>query len=428
MMNSASGGKKKKILVPIFYRAHLGRLRSVLAAIQNHPDLELQIIVGTHAAHGSFFAHLYHSKPHSRHALFWYVKARMNTLMGAFLPSFVVRHDALLRKVLEAGLPLHGRIPLFVDGGVPATMAKSVGFGMVRMIDELTRLKPDMIFIHADRFEMMAAALAAAYLNIPIAHNEAGDTSGTIDESVRHAITKFAHIHFAATEKSRRRVIQMGEDPRFVHTVGSPAIDALVDLDRTVPAGALGAVNPAAPYLVVLVHPVTTEDQEENIRTMENVMAAVEWLGMPAVLIGGNSDSGSRVTGRVFTEWVSKKRLPHLFATKWMRPDQYVRVLAGAACAIGNSSSFIREGAYFGTPAVLVGSRQFHRERGENAIEVGVGADEIVDAVRAQIARGRYPSDLRFGNGDAGVRTADILAKDDPPIQKRFYDLRCVEP
>jgi UDP-hydrolysing UDP-N-acetyl-D-glucosamine 2-epimerase len=110
-------------------------------------------------------------------------------------------------------------------------MAKSVGIGMVRIIDELQRLKPDLVFVNADRFEMMAVTLAAAYLNIPIAHHEGGDVSGTIDESVRHAITKFAHLHFAATETSRKRILQMGEDPRYVFTVGSPTIDAIKSLN-----------------------------------------------------------------------------------------------------------------------------------------------------------------------------------------------------
>lgn len=414
--------RKRKILVPIFYRAHLGRLRSVLSAIQRHPELELQVIVGTHAAHGSFFTNLYHSEPHSWHAFPWYVRARMRSLAGAFRPSYASR-DPLSRKILEGGFAIHGRIPLFFDGGVPATMAKSVGFGMVRIIDELTRLKPDIVFIHADRFEMMAVALAAAYLNIPIAHNEAGDISGTIDESVRHAITKLAHIHFAATEQSRERVIQMGEDPRFVFTVGSPAIDALVHLDRVVPPGMVGAVNPAEPYILAMAHPVATESAGENARMMAGLITALERLAMPTVFIGGNSDSRSRATGPAFAAWTSQKRLPNLFATKWMHPDQYLRVLANASCAIGNSSSFIREGAYLGTPAVLVGSRQQGRERGENVVEVAADAEEITAAVRAQITHGRFASDARFGAGTAGMKIADILANANPPIQKKFYDL-----
>lgn len=402
--------KKRKILVPIFYRAHLARLRSIFLAIEKHPLLELQIMVGTRAAYGSFLANFRHSEPRSWFkALPWYIRA-----VGA--------SDVLEKKVLQEGFPVHSRVPFFLDGGTPATMAKSVGIGMVRIIDELQRLKPDIVFVNADRFEMMVPTLAAAYLNIPIAHHEGGDVSGTIDESVRHAITKFAHIHLTATEESKRRVLQMGEDPRFVFTVGSPTIDAIKSLNLEISEGILSGFDLSRPYLLVMVHPVTTERDEENVKTVWSIMTVLERLQIPAVLIYGNSDAHSRIVNPAIAECLKKIRPNYFFSAKLMQPDNYLRVLANAACAVGNSSSFIREGAYFGTPSVLVGSRQQGRERGENVVEVEADAEKIEQAVLAQLKHGRYPSDSLFGNGNSGEKIAEILATIKPSIQKKFYD------
>ncbi|MEK7541932.1 MAG: UDP-N-acetylglucosamine 2-epimerase [Patescibacteria group bacterium] len=424
-----SGEKRKKILVPIFFRGHLGRLRSVLSGIRDDPRLELQIMAATSQAYGSFFAHIRHSEPRSwRASLPWYVKARALGLAGTVFPQVFARYDPLTRHITREGFAIHSSVPFFFDGGTSGTMAKSVGIGIVRIADELKRLKPDMVLINGDRFEMMAAALAAAYLNVPIAHHEGGDVSGTIDESVRHAVTKLAHVHLAATETSRRRVIQMGEDPRFVFTVGSPAIDMLAGLDRASLAPALPDIDQTRPYLVVMVHPVTTGTHEENLRTIRSVIAVLERLRMQTVFIGGNSDAYSRTMAPVVAQWLAVSRPAAVVATKLLRPDRYYTILARAACAIGNSSSFIREGAYLGVPAVLVGDRQQGREHGENTMEVAADPDAIARAVEKQLAHGPYPSDARFGVGDSGKRIVEILKTVDPPIQKRFHEVSFVVP
>lgn len=420
-MASSSDTAKKKILVPLLYRAHLGRLRPVLRAIQNHPRLTLQVAVGTQAAYGSFFTNLRHAEPRSwRAGLPWYVRSRVSAL----LPHFSLSRDSLSRKVAEAGFPIDASVPLFVEGGTPRTMAKSMGLGVIRFTDACLRLKPDMMLIHADRFEMMAIALAAVCLNIPIAHNEAGDVSGTIDESIRHAITKFAHMHFAATEESRRRVVQMGEDPGFAFTVGSPAIDALMEMDLRPQELIFKEIDPLRPYLLIVVHPVTTESREQNETLLKSVLDAAAGLRMQAVFVGWNPDAHSRAFDPIVTAWMREVKPAGFHRIKWAHPDRYLRALAGAACVVGNSSSFIREAAYLGVPSVLVGSRQQGRERGENAIEVAPDGAAIERAVRQQIAHGAYPRDLRFGDGHAGEKIAEILARENPPIQKRFYDLK----
>lgn len=424
-MTDTEGGKKKKILVPIFFRGHLARLRSVFRAIERDPRLELQIMVASRAAYGSFFTNLYHSEPRSlARAIRWYMRARLATMgadLGVWGRGYSGR-DALERKVIDAGFPVHARLPLFLDGGTSRAMAKSVGIGMTRIVDELRRLQPDVILVNGDRFEMMAATIAAAYLNIRIAHHEGGDVSGTIDESVRHAITKFAQVHLAATECSRARIVQMGEDPRFVFTVGSPTIDALKETDLESHEGFPPGIDPAKPYLLAMLHPVTTEGDRANRATVESVLTVLERLQMPTVLVWGNSDAYSRMVGPVVAEWIETRRPPFLYTTKLMHSNVYARLLARAACAVGNSSSFLREGAYLGTPAVIVGNRQQGRERAENAMEVEPDAAQIEAAISAQLTHGKYAGSMLFGDGKAGKQIAEILATVDPPIQKRFHN------
>ena len=408
----------RKILVPIFNRAHLGRLRSVLKAVREHPELKLQVITAGPAAFSGFRTNLRHSRPRSwRLALPWYLRAKLLS----FSPRKIKENDVLTRSVLDAGFSVEACVPFFLDGGVAETMAKSVGLGIVALVDELKRLKPDIVLVNADRFEMMAVAVAASYLNIPVAHNEGGDISGTIDEHVRHAITKLSHIHFAATGESRKRIIQMGENPDTVFTVGSPAIDVIKGLDTSF--GGAGNIDVSKPYLLVLMHPVTTEKEENNILAARNLVAALEDLRIPTIFLGSNIDAGASHFGRVIKEWRLNKKPAHVYFAKHLAPDDFYNALSGAACAVGNSSSFIREGAYFGTPAVILGSRQQGRERGENVIEVGIEAEEIKKAIEKQLSHGRYPSDTRFGDGAAGAKIADILATVKPKIQKSFYEV-----
>lgn len=415
--------KTKKILIPIFNRAHYGRLRSVFKAIREHPSLEFQIIVSSVVAYDNFLMNLRHSHPYSwRLALPWYIRARLLAFLSKFGFWKITERDFLIKNLIKDGFPINTRVPLFFDGGLSTTMAKTVGFGIVRIVDELERLGPDIVFIDGDRFEMMAVALAAVYLNIPIAHHEGGDVSGTIDESIRHSITKLAHLHFVTTEMSRKRVIQMGENPSNVFVVGSPAIDVIKNLDLDMPQNIFPDLDLNKPYLLVLFHPVTTESPESNILMTQNITKVIEELAMPTVFLGSNIDAGSREVGLATKRFLAKK-LPFVYSAKLLYPDVFYRVLAKASCALGNSSSFIKEGAYFGTPAVIVGSRQQNRERGKNIKEVGLNTEEIKQAVREQIQHGRYAKDLIFGDGNAGQRMADILAKIEPNIQKKFFDL-----
>jgi UDP-hydrolysing UDP-N-acetyl-D-glucosamine 2-epimerase len=408
--------------VPIFNRAHYGRLGPVIEAIKNHPSLDLQIMVGIPVAYDDFWANLKHSRPSSwKKSLPWFIRARLLSLLGIFKLDAVLKNDFLASGIVKKGFAVNSRVPLFFDGGASETMAKSVGFGLIKIVDELKRLKPDIVFINADRFEMMAVALAASYMNVPIAHNEAGDISGTIDESVRHAITKLAHIHFTTTENSRKRVIQMGEDPNFVFNIGSPAIDAVKNLTPKTCLEAFPKLDIKKPYLLVLIHPVATESSESNFSMIKNVVSVLEELQKPVIFLGSNIDAGSADLAKL-TKRLRVEKPDFMYLAKNLLPEDFYLALANAACAIGNSSSFIREGAYFGTPAVLVGSRQQNRERGENVLDVGADRESIKSQILKQLEHGRYEPSALFGDGRASEHIARILAEVKPPIQKQFQD------
>jgi len=411
---------RRKVLVPIFNRAHYGRLRPVLLAIKNHTALELQIIVAVPAAYKNFFGNLKNSRPHSwLLSLPWYIRARLIGFLGS---NKILKNDFLASKLLDDGFNINGFVPMFIDGGVSDTMAKSVGLGIPLIVEEIKRLKPDIVFVNADRFEMMGVALAASYMNVPIAHNEGGDVSGTLDESIRHSITKLSHVHFTSTESSRRRVIQMGENPERVFAVGSPAIDAVKNLDLQIRKNIFTGLDISKPFLLTLLHPVATSSSKENSLMANNLIKVLKDLKMQTVLLGSNTDAGSDEVGKAIRSWISTENPDYVFFTKHLHPDDFYRYLNASVCAIGNSSSFIREGAYFGTPVVLIGSRQNKRERAENILECDENCENIKSSIEKQIKVGRFNKSLLFGNGEASNHVSGILSRINLDVQKSFKD------
>lgn len=412
--------KKKKILVPIFNRAHYGRLRSVLRAINENPNLELSIIISSSVAYDSFFSNLKHSKPHSlKKALPWYIRARILKLLSYFNENILIKNDFLMKNIKQDGFQIDAVVPMFFDGGSSTSMAKAVGYGIMKLVDKLKKINPDMIFVNADRFEMMAVALSASYLNIPIIHNEGGDISGTLDESIRHSITKLSHIHFVSTESSRKRVLQMGENPGNVFVTGSPCIDIIKDLNLELKNEQF---NTQKPFLLVLFHPVATETKEYNTKMAKNITEAIEELNIPTIFIGHNIDAGSKEVGLIIKNFLNKK-LENVHFVKNLHPDDFYRFLAKAKCAIGNSSSFIREGAYFGTPVVLIGNRQEGREKDNNIMQADLEKNNIKNAIIIQMNHGPYEKSLLFGDGSSGEKIAKILENIEVDIQKKFFDI-----
>jgi UDP-hydrolysing UDP-N-acetyl-D-glucosamine 2-epimerase len=305
-------------------------------------------------------------------------------------------------------------------------MAKSVGFGVVEFASEFQRLKPDLVLLIGDRYEALSAAIAAAYMNVCIAHLQGGEVSGSIDESARHAISKFAHFHFPSTRRSADYLVRMGERPDTILAVGCPSSDIARQLDRGLPpevvnaTGAGATIDVTRPYLLVLFHPTTTEYGGER-RQMEALLEALDRLRTQTILLWPNIDAGSDHISKAIRVFRVSRQPDWLRTLTNLTPEQYLKVLANAACGIGNSSSFVRDAGYFGTPIVLAGHRQEGRETDAHVTRVEPRADRIFEAASAQLRHGRHAPSTLYGDGFVAERIARALAELNPYVQKRLH-------
>ncbi|MEX2526775.1 MAG: UDP-N-acetylglucosamine 2-epimerase [Gemmatimonadota bacterium] len=375
-------------MVILVDRANYGRMWPVMKAIQRDPELELLTVCA-----GTMLLERFGQAEH------------------------VVQRD---------GFKVDGRVFLEVEGSVPATMAKSVGLGVIEFSTEFQRLDPDIVLLIGDRYEALAASVAAAYMNVPIAHIQGGEASGSIDESTRHAITKFAHLHFPATDRSAEYIIRMGEDPAHVHNVGCPSGDYILhalgddlppDLFRQVGVG--GTFAPDDPFLLVIYHPVTTRFSQERAR-VEELLQALDRMKHRTVWLWPNIDAGSDDISKALRVYREHNDDAWLHLIKNLEPPVFQKLLKRAACAVGNSSSFVRDSTFSGTPVVLVGDRQAGREWGANLMNVEPEARTIEAAVRAQLSHGRYPASHLYGNGTAASQIVAALRTFTPYPQKRL--------
>jgi UDP-hydrolysing UDP-N-acetyl-D-glucosamine 2-epimerase len=305
-------------------------------------------------------------------------------------------------------------------------MAMSTGLGLIELPGVFERLKPDVVLTVGDRFETMATTLAAAYMNIAVAHTMGGEVSGTIDESIRHAVTKFAHIHFPASPGAMERIVKLGELPQHVHMVGCPRIDLVAEIlsqpsdnlnDHLFDLGVGERFSIEEPFVLVSQHPVTTEfgtGEAQITMTLE----AVREQGLAAIVLWPNADAGSDDIARGIRKWRERKLDDRMHFFKNLPIDVYVKLMRKAACLVGNSSSGVREGAYIGTPVVNIGTRQNMRDHGENVVNAAYDKAEISRAIQHQVAHGRYATNPLYGDGSAGRRIADILATEVVDIQK----------
>jgi UDP-hydrolysing UDP-N-acetyl-D-glucosamine 2-epimerase len=280
----------------------------------------------------------------------------------------------------------------------------------------------------ADRYETLATAVAASYMNIPVAHVQGGEVTGSIDEKVRHAVTKLSDLHLVATQKAAERVIRMGENPNSVYVTGCPSIDLAaeivsdpgLDFDPFEKYGGVGApVDLSGGYLVVMQHPVTTEYELAREHVFET-LHAVRDSGLPTLWFWPNVDAGSDGTSngiRTFRE-IEKPDNIHFF--KNMSPTDFLRLIYNGRCLVGNSSVGIREASFLGVPVVNIGSRQSGRDRGRNVLDVDYDRGEIGEAIRHHRRNGRYPQDTLYGDGKAGTRIAELLTEAPLRIEKRL--------
>lgn len=380
--------RPRKVCVVLVDRANYGRLKPVMGAVAAHPGLELQVLA-----------------------------AGTMVLERFGLPVGLVKQD---------GFRVDGEVYIELEGSTPATMAKSIGFAVVEFASEFQRLKPDIVLVIGDRYEALAAAIAAAYMNLCIAHLQGGEVSGSIDESARHAISRFAHFHFPSTLRSAEYLIRMGERPDTIAAIGCPSSDIARTLDRrlrpeVVNSGGSGAwIDVRQPFLLVVFHPVTTEYGGER-HQMEELLGALERLRTPTVVLWPNIDAGADHISKAIRVFRDQRKPGWLRTLVNLPPEDYLRVLANAACAVGNSSSFVRDAGYFGTPVVLVGDRQEGREIDEHVTFCAPEAGEVIQAVRMQLAHGRYPPSTLYGDGYVSERIAEALGRLEPYVQKRLH-------
>ncbi len=379
---------KRKICVVVASRANYGRVKYVLKAIEKHPDLELQLVVGA------------------------------SVLLDRF--------GNAIRVIERDGFVPVRKVYYVVEGENLEAQAKSTGLGIIELSTVFEDLQPDVVITVADRYETMATAIAASYLNIPLGHIQGGEITGNIDELVRHAITKLSHYHFPSTEQSRERLIRMGEEPWRIVNSGCPSIDTLYHQDLTISNERMERysyvgqqIDFTKPYILVLQHPVTTTPQEGR-RQIEETLYALRDRAEQKIVMWPNIDAGSDMVSRgirIFREQNPNEGYAYY---KNFSPEDYNALLANAVCAAGNSSSFIREASYLGTPTVVVGDRQEGREHGHNVIFSDYSREQIAMCVGKQTAHGRYERQTIFGQGNAGEIIADYLSKVELSIHKRM--------
>ena len=380
----------RKVCVVITARPSYSRIKSALTAIRQHPELELQLVVAASA------------------------------LLDRYgLASQVIEDD---------GFDIAARVYMVLEGENLTTMAKTTGLGVLELSTVFDNLRPDVVVTIADRYETMATAVAASFMNIPLAHVQGGEVTGSIDEKVRHAVTKLADLHLVSTQRAGERVVRMGELAEKVEITGCPSIDLAaeilaepaLDFDPLAKYGGVGEpLDLSQGYLVVMQHPVTTEYGQARLQAHET-LHAVRDLGRPTLWFWPNVDAGSDGTSNAIRSFREVEKPANLHFFKNMEPHDFLRLIYGCQCLVGNSSVGIRESSFLGIPVVNIGSRQQGRERGLNVLDVEHRRQDIAAAIEQQLAHGRYPSSPLYGDGAAGERIAQKLAQRSFVTEKRL--------
>lgn len=379
---------KRKIAVFTGNRAEYGLQYPILRAIKKHPELEYYLLVS-----------------------------------GAHLDS---NFGATLAEIKNDGFDIHAEIKIEMDARSLFATAQAIGSGVIAISKALAELKPDMMVVYADRFEGLAAVIAASQMNIPTAHIEGGDLTegGALDDSVRHAMTKLSHLHFTTNQQATNRILGMGEEAWRVHTVGFPAIDLISEGRYAKPEEVVERLqlDLKKPVILFTQHSVTTEF-DQAVEQLKPSLAAIETLaaeGVQIILTYPNNDAGGRQIIEAL-ETFRERKIPNTQVHRSLGRHLYHGVLALAehpearAVCVGNSSSGIKETPAFHCPTVNIGSRQEGRLRGKNVIDAGYNADEIIaaskhclfdEAFRTQCHKAENP----YWLGDAGPKIATILA------------------
>jgi GDP/UDP-N,N'-diacetylbacillosamine 2-epimerase (hydrolysing) len=367
----------RKIAVITGTRADYGIYRSVLAHLSAYKTVDLSlIVVGMHLS-----------------------------------PEFGCTID----EIEKDGYSVASKIDVLHLDDSRASMAESLGEVISKVSIGLTKLAPDILVVLGDRGEMLAGAVAATYLGIPVAHIHGGEVSGNVDDVVRHAITKLSHIHFPATEESAQRIIRMGEESWRVHVVGAPGLDSIVgnNMPNRVEIAKKYGLDLTKPLILVLQHSVVSE-VKEAINQISETLEAVKELGCQTIIIYPNADAGGRRMIQVIKRY---ENYPFIKAYVSLPHEDYLALMKAATVMVGNSSSGIIEAPSFGLPVINIGSRQKGRQRAKNVIDVDYNKEQIIREVQKIITQPKkLATEGLYGDGKAGERIAKIL------IEVKIYE------
>jgi len=380
---------KRKICVVTGSRAEYGLLYWLIREIQNDSDLQLQIVVtGMHLS-----------------------------------PEF-----GLTYKVIEGdGFAIDGKVEMLLSSDTTVGIAKSIGLGVIGFADVLDQLRPDILVLFGDRYEIFAAAQAALIARIPMAHIAGGDiTEGAFDEAIRHSITKMAHLHFVTNEIAAHRVQQLGENPEQIFNVGSPCIDFIKKMKLLTRSELESSLDfqLMKRNLLVTFHPVTLEAQSAEIQTQE-LLTALSNLGnnLGLIFTKPNSDTGGRAITRLIDDFVASHSNARSYTS--LGQIRYLSAMSQVDAVVGNSSSGLYEAPSFGKPTVNIGDRQKGRLHATSVIDCAPKADAIEKAIHQALATDCSGTFNPYGDGNSSVRIKDQLKNVVEPgtlLKKHFFD------
>mgnify|MGYP000114854886 FL=1 len=374
--------KKKKICFVINSRANFGRVNVLLKELKKFKNCELQIVLGA--------------------------------------SSLLYKFGDISELLKKDKIKVNHKFYSIIEGENLLTMTKSAGYTIAELSNIFDQMNPDVVVVLADRFENLPVAICASYMNIPLAHIQGGEITGSIDEKVRHAITKLSDIHFTSTERSKKFVIRMGENSKMVFNTGCPSIDLVKKINDKLPLNELSKfgvgskLNKSDKYLVVMQHPVTTEINSTTSQIEETIKAIKiisKDFNLKILWFWPNVDAGNDKISKILRKYRENENPDNLIFIKNLPPKLFIQLLKGCECMIGNSSSGIREGSFIGVPYVNIGNRQDGREKCKNVISVRCNSTEIIKAVKKQISKGFYKSNNLYGRGNSSDKIAKLLLK-----------------
>lgn len=367
---------KRKIAVVTGTRADYGIYYYVLKAIQKNPQLELALIAcGMHLC-----------------------------------PEF----GMTINEIKKDGFEIADSFETILASDTGSAMAKSIGISIMYMTKSFENIKPDILLILGDRGEMLAAAIAAIHMNIPVAHIHGGEVTGTVDESVRHAITKLSNIHFPATEDSKERIIKLGEKEENIFVCGAPGLDYIKNATYLSRQEVLERFKLKDEKILLMTQHSVTSERDKVSEQIKETMEAIVSLKYQTIITYPNSDNGGREIIKCIEEYAAKYDFIKLF--KNLSQTEYLSLLNIAHVMIGNSSSGIIEAASFKLPVINIGTRQAGRLRACNVLDVEYNKEEIIEAVKKCLFNEDFKGELDscinpYGDGEASEKIAKILSE-----------------